>query len=79
MKAAAKVGEERSPRARAGAPAAAPGLPARALALQRAAGNRSTARLLARWAKHPDADEKGVMVPDVSAEEIERFNPPQNK
>ena len=50
-----------------------------ALRLQRLAGNRATARLLSRWAKHPDADKKGVMVPDVVAEEYARFNPPQNK
>jgi hypothetical protein len=42
-------------------------------------GNRVTSRVLARWTKHPDAEQKGVMVPDVSAAEFVRFNPPQNK
>jgi hypothetical protein len=51
---------------------------ARALALQRRAGNRTTGRLLARWARHPDPDKKGVMVPDVVAAEFTRFNPPTN-
>ena len=54
-------------------------LPQRALALQRLAGNRAAARVLARWVKHPDPDKKGVMVPDVAAEDHARFNPPQNK
>jgi hypothetical protein len=31
------------------------------------------------WRKHPDASKKGVMVPDVAAEDFERFNPPQSK
>jgi hypothetical protein len=79
MKAAAEVGEKRAVRSVAGAHTPAPGVRARALALQRLAGNRATARLLARWTKHPDADKKGVMVPDVAALELERFNPPQNK
>lgn len=64
------------------APAPAPstgGLVARVAALQRAAGNRTAARMLARWVKHPDADKKGVMVPDVVADDFARFNPPQNK
>jgi hypothetical protein len=64
------------------APAAgrtAAGPRARALALQRAAGNRATGRLLARWTKHPDPEQKGVMVPDASAEEYARFNPPKNE
>jgi hypothetical protein len=52
---------------------------ARALALQRSAGNRATGRVLARWTKHPDAEQKGVMVPDVSAAEYGRFNPPKNE
>jgi hypothetical protein len=52
--------------------------PAGALALQRTAGNRATARLLARWASHPDAGQKGVMVSDVVAAEFLRANPPQN-
>jgi hypothetical protein len=76
-RAARPVSETRSP-----APGSAPragGLTARAAALQRAAGNRAAARVLARWTKHPDPDKKGVMVPDVVAEEFARFNPPQNK
>lgn len=52
---------------------------AQALLLQRLAGNRVTSRVLARWTKHPDAEKKGVMVPDVVAEEFLRFNPPSNK
>jgi hypothetical protein len=51
---------------------------AQALALQRLAGNRVTSRVLARWIKHPDPDQKGVMVPDVVAADIVRFNPPKN-
>ncbi len=65
-----------SPRAaasRAGAEAPA------ALALQRAAGNRAAVRALARWIKHPDAANKGVMVPDVVAAAYGRFNPPRNE
>jgi hypothetical protein len=68
--------------ARAPAPATArspQGPPARALALQRAAGNRAARRVLSRWTKHPDAEQKGVMVPDSSAEEYGRFNPPMNE
>jgi hypothetical protein len=34
--------------------------------------------VLARWIKHPDAEQKGVMVPDVVATEFVRFNPPKN-
>jgi hypothetical protein len=52
---------------------------AKALALQRSAGNRATRRVLARWTKHPDPEQKGVMVPDVSASEYGRFNPPKNE
>jgi hypothetical protein len=52
---------------------------ARALALQRAAGNRAARRVLSRWVKHPDPEQKGVMVPDTSAEEYGRFNPPKNE
>jgi hypothetical protein len=52
--------------------------PAQALALQRAAGNRATGKMLARWIKHPDKDKKGVMVPDSSAAEYDHFNPPKN-
>jgi hypothetical protein len=63
-----------------GAPARGAGpTPAEALALQRAAGNRATARTLARWSKHPDPDKKGVLLPDVVAEEYLRFNPPKNQ
>ena len=63
-----------------GAPAGrrAPAL-ARALAVQRSAGNRAAGRILARWIKHPDPEQKGVMVPDSSAEDFERFNPPKNE
>jgi hypothetical protein len=53
--------------------------PAEALYLQRAAGNRATTRTLARWAKHPDPDKKGVLLPDVVAAEYLRFNPPKNQ
>jgi hypothetical protein len=51
----------------------------RALALQRAAGNRNTARALTRWAADPDKTKKGVMVPDVVAADLLRFNPPKNQ
>ena len=50
-----------------------------ALTLQRLAGNRVTSRVLARWTKHPDQEKKGVMVPDVVADEFVRFNPPKNE
>jgi len=46
----------------------------RTSALQRAIGNRA----LARWARHPDPEQKGVMVNDSVAAELERLNPPQN-
>jgi hypothetical protein len=52
---------------------------ARVLALQRAAGNRAAGRVLSRWIKHPDPEQKGVMVPDSTAEEFTRFNPPKNE
>ena len=52
---------------------------ARMLALQRAAGNRAAGRVLSRWIKHPDPKQKGVMVPDSTAEELTRFNPPKNE
>jgi hypothetical protein len=52
---------------------------AQALALQRAAGNRATGRVLARWTAHPDKDKKGAFVPDVVAAEYLHFNPPKNK
>lgn len=63
-----------------GAPArGAAATPADVLYLQRAAGNRATTRTLARWAKHPDPDKKGVLLPDVVADEYIRFNPPKNQ
>lgn len=65
---------ETRPRSLAAGPAAA-----RALALQRAAGNRATVSVLARWAAHPDKDKKGVMMPDALAAEYNRFNPPLGK
>ena len=49
------------------------------IALQRAAGNRATARALARWAAHPDKDKKGQFMTDGMAEEWSRFNPPLSK
>jgi hypothetical protein len=52
--------------------------PAQALALQRLVGNRVAGRILARWVKHPDEKEKGVMLPDSSAAELVHLNPPQN-
>jgi hypothetical protein len=52
--------------------------PAQALALQRLVGNRVAGRVLTRWVKHPDEKEKGVMLPDSSAAELVRLNPPQN-
>ena len=51
---------------------------ARALAVQRVAGNRAAGRVLARWIRHPDEEQKGVMVPDVAAAEFLHFNPPKN-
>jgi hypothetical protein len=75
----------RAPRQEAGreprsapAPVQAHGPAERTLALQRLAGNRATGRLLARWVRHPDPEQKSVMVPDASTEDFERFNPPQN-
>jgi hypothetical protein len=53
--------------------------PAAAIALQRAVGNRAAARLLARWAAHPDKDKKGVFMTDAAAAEFLRFNPPLSK
>jgi hypothetical protein len=53
-------------------------LPAQALALQRAAGNRATGRALARWMAHPDKNKKGVLLPDSAGAEYLRFNPPKN-
>ena len=66
------------PAARTAAPRPATKV-ARALALQRTAGNRATGRILARWTKHPDAEQKGVMVPDSSASAYGYFNPPKNE
>jgi hypothetical protein len=60
-------------------PLAAKPLQVQALMLQRLAGNRATGRTLARWVAHPDAEKKGVMVPDVVAEQFVRFNPPNNQ
>jgi hypothetical protein len=79
----ARAGEQREgtrSRAKAGAvgPVALRPGPAGLLALQRLAGNRAASRVLARWSKHPDAEKKGVMVPDVVAAEFEHFNPPKN-
>ena len=51
---------------------------ANALALQRAVGNRAAARMLSRWAAHPDKDKKGVFVPDEVAQGYVHFNPPTN-
>jgi hypothetical protein len=42
-------------------------------------GNQATTRTLARWAKHPDPDKQGVLLPDVVADEYLRFNPPKNQ
>ena len=56
----------------------APPVVARALELQRQVGNRVASRVLARWTKHPDTEQKGVMVPDVVADEFVRLNPPTN-
>jgi hypothetical protein len=56
----------------------APPVVARALELQRQVGNRAASRVLARWTKHPDSEQKGVMVPDVVADEFVRLNPPTN-
>lgn len=56
----------------------APPVVARALELQRQVGNRAASRVLARWTRHPDTEQKGVMVPDVVADEFVRLNPPTN-
>jgi hypothetical protein len=50
-----------------------------ALALQRAVGNRAATQVLQRWAAHPDKDKKGVFMPDATAAEFTRFNPPLSK
>jgi hypothetical protein len=59
--------------------ATAPPLVARAIELQRAAGNRAASRVLTRWAAHPDKDKKGVLLPDEMAGEFVKFNPPLSK
>jgi hypothetical protein len=53
--------------------------PAGVLALQRAAGNRAAARLLARWSAHPDKDKKGQFMTDAMAASWNKFNPPLSK
>ena len=68
---------ERAPKEQASRTPAGPR--AQALALQRAIGNRAAGRVLSRWIKHPDPEQKGVMVPDSTAEEFTRFNPPKNE
>jgi hypothetical protein len=52
---------------------------AKALALQRAAGNRAASRVLSRWAPHPDKDKKGQFMTDRMAAEWNRLNPPLSK
>ena len=80
MREAARTDEPKAPEAPARAPAAKPTtVAARALALQRSAGNKAAGRMLARWAVHPDKEQKGVMVPDSSAAEYIHFNPPKNE
>jgi hypothetical protein len=80
MREAARTDESKAPEAPARAPAAKPTtVAARALALQRAVGNKAAGRMLARWAVHPDKEQKGVMVPDSSAAEYTHFNPPKNE
>ena len=53
--------------------------PAGALALQRAVGNRAAARILSRWAAHPDKDKKGQFMTDAMASSWDKFNPPLSK
>lgn len=65
--------------ARGPAPQAGPPVVARAIALQRAAGNRAAARVLSRWAAHPDKEKKGVLMTDEMAGEYNRLNPPLSK
>jgi hypothetical protein len=80
MREAARTDEPKAPEAPARTPAAKPTtMAARAMALQRAAGNRAAGRMLARWAAHPDKEQKGVMVADSSAAEYTHFNPPKNE
>ena len=80
MREAARTDESKAPEAPARVPAAKPTtVAARAIALQRAAGNRAAGRLRARWTAHPDKEQKGVMVADSSAAEYGHFNPPKNE
>ena len=80
MREAARTDESKAPEAPARPPTAKPTtMAARALALQRSAGNKAAGRMLARWAVHPDKEQKGVMVPDSSAAEYVHFNPPKNE
>jgi hypothetical protein len=80
MREAARTDETKAPEAPARTLAAKPTtVAARALALQRSAGNKAAGRVLARWAVHPDKEQKGVMVPDSSAAEYTHFNPPKNE
>jgi hypothetical protein len=80
MREPARSDEQKAPEAAARAPASKPStMAARAIALQRSAGNRAAGRVLARWAAHPDKEQKGVMVADSSAAEYTRFNPPKNE
>jgi hypothetical protein len=63
-----------------GAETAAGGpLLARGIALQPAAGNRAAARVLSRWAAHPDKDKKGVLMTDEMVGQWNKFNPPLSK
>jgi hypothetical protein len=80
MREAARSDESKAPEAPARPAAAKPTtMVARAMALQRAVGNRAAGRMLARWAAHPDKEQKGVMVADSSAAEYTHFNPPKNE
>ena len=80
MREAARSDEQKAPEAPARAPASKPNtVAARAIALQRAAGNRAAGRVLSRWAAHPDKEQKGVMVADSSAADYLHFNPPKNE
>jgi hypothetical protein len=47
--------------------------------LQRAIGNRRAARVLARWTKHPDEQQKGKLVTDGAAADYLRLNFPLSK
>jgi hypothetical protein len=80
MREAARSDDQKRPEAPVRASAGKPtSMAARAIALQRSVGNRAAGRVLARWTKHPDSEQKGVMVPDSSAAEYSRFNPPKNE